>query len=268
MDYYQTLGVNKDATPEQIKTAYRKLAAKYHPDRGGDTAKFQEIQAAYSTLSDPQKKAEYDNPQPSFAGNQYSGFEDIFGGFGFGGFHRAQRVHKNKTISIRVDVSLKEIFTGKEIIGSIRLPSGKDQALQLKIPPGVTTGDNIRFKGLGDDSFPNLPRGDLIAQIFEKPDPTFFREGANLIHPFKISTFDAILGTTIRIMTPDDKQLDVNVPAGIQPGQLIKCNGYGLPKGQTTFRGDLYIRFDVSIPKGLTEEDRDIIKTLKQKYNQ
>ena len=272
MDYYNTLGVSKTASQDEIKKAYRKLASQHHPDKGGDNAKFQEIQAAYSTLSDPQKRAEYDNPQTQYSFNTHD-MNDIFGAmFGGGGgpfgFNQRRQIRKNKSINIVVEMTLKEILLGKDVVGSIRLPSGKDQALQLRIPKGVSTGDAIKFSGLGDDSIAGIPRGDLITQIREIPDPAFKRDGANLYTEVSISVFDAILGTSIIITTVEESTLDVTVPAGIQPGQLLACNGYGLPKGpNNNARGNLYVRLNITIPKISDESDKTLLQQLKTKYS-
>jgi curved DNA-binding protein len=267
-DYYQILGVPKNAQPDEIKKAYRKLAGQHHPDKGGDTAKFQEIQTAYETLSDPQKRAEYDNPQTqwSFNSRNFNGgsFEDIFNNFGFGGFR--QQVQRNRSVNIRVDVTLKDVIFGKEVVGSIRLPSGQDQAIEIKIPPGVGHGDNIRFRGLGDNSISSAPRGDLIAQIIEVPHPDFVREGYNLISPVRINAFEAMLGKTVRITTAEDKQLDISIPAGIYNGQMIKCKSHGIPVGQSGNRGDLYIRIEISTPQNISKEDIKILQELNQRY--
>lgn len=267
-DYYSILGVAKNASQDEIKKAYRRLAAKHHPDRGGDTAKFQEIQTAYDTLSDDQKRAEYDNPQTqwTFNSSQFShDFPDMFGNFGFGGFRFHQRQPKNKNINIRVDVTLKDVILGKEVIGTIRLPSGKDQAIQLNIPPGVSHGDAIRFKELGDDSIPNIHRGDLIAQIVEVPSRDFRRDGPNIITEQAISVFDALLGKNIKIITPEEKELEISVPAGIQAGQMVKCAGHGIPI-RNGFRGDLYVQIVVKTPKNIREEDKLIVEQLQSKY--
>lgn len=270
MDYYSILGVPKTASQDDIKKAYRKLAAKHHPDRGGDTAKFQQLEEAYRTLGDDQKRAEYDNPMPQFhfhtgnMGDMHDIFGSMFGG-PFGGGFRQQR--KNRNINIRVEMSLEEVLVGKEVTGNIRLPSGKDQNIQITIPPGVQNGDTIRFRGLGDDSVPNAPRGDLIAQIIEIPHSKFRRDGRNLYAQYEISAFDAILGKSVRFRTLEDKELEIKIPAGIQPGQLIKCDSYGLPAGpHNGHRGTLFIEIKVVIPKTLFTEDLREIERLSQRY--
>lgn len=277
MDYYQILGVSRTATQDEIKKAYRSLASKHHPDKGGDTAKFQEIQTAYATLSDPQKKAEYDNPQTHFGGfggfdpHGFGGrnpFEDILNQFGAGGFHfrSAPPRQKNKSINVRVTVTLEEVITGKTVIGDIRLPSGRDQAIEFNIPKGVQNGDMIRYHGIGDDSIPNIPRGDIIVTVQELPHPTFVREGADIYCKKEISVFDAILGSKFTITTLDGTDLEITVPTGTQPGTTMSCKGYGAIVRNSNNRGNLYIKIEVKIPK-IAEEDRDKIKNIKEKYD-
>lgn len=268
-DHYTTLGVSKSSSQEEIKRAYRKLASQHHPDKGGDTAKFQEIQTAYETLSDPQKRADYDNPpQPQFrfnTGNMGGGFEDIFSQFGFGPRQQVRR--RNQSITIQVRMTLRDVFEGKDVLGSIRLPSGREQALQIKIPKGVQQGDQIKYQGLGDDSIPNLPKGDLIAQIIEIPDHIFKRSGEDLYIEATISAFDAMIGTTILTDTISDSKLEITVPAGIQAGQQIICRGHGLPKSQGSGRGSMYVKINVKTPNITDEGDKFIIDKLRGKYN-
>jgi len=271
MDYYDILGVQRNASQDEIKRAYRQKAMKHHPDRGGDEAKFKEIEEAYRVLGDEQQRAAYDAPQPQFHGFHFNtgNMEDIFSQFGFGPFggFRQQRMNRNRTVTVRVEMTLKEIITGKDLVGSIRLPSGREQTLELKIPPGVSDGDAVKFRGLGDDSIPGVERGDLIAQIMEIPDPTFHRDGINIIMDYSLSVFDAILGKKITVKTPEDRELEVNLPAGLQPGQLIKCSGHGIPRnGGRGPRGDLYIRCVVTIPKITNERDQRIIDVLRDQY--
>ena len=276
MDYYNILGVSKTASQDEIKKAYRKLAAKHHPDKGGDTAEFQKVEEAYRTLGDPQKRSEYDNPQPQYTNfgggfaNQDDFFSAMFGGragpFGFTGQRR--QIRKNKSINIQIQMTLKDILTGKDIVGSIKLPSGRDQALQLRIPKGVSSGDAIKFSGLGDDSIAGLPRGDLIANIEEVRHPNFQRDGANIYTEKSISVFDAMLGSSISIDTIENTTLEISVPAGIQPGQLLACNGFGLPKSpNSNARGNLYVKVNIIISKIASTEDQEIIKQLKAKYS-
>lgn len=272
IDYYKTLEIPKTAGPDDIKKAYRKMAAKYHPDRGGDTKKFQEIEEAYRILSDPQSRAQYDNPQPQFRFNA-GGFDfhgDIFeqmmrgGPFGF----NSRSVRKNRDINIRVQMTLEDVLNGKDFVGNIKLPSGRDQYLQIKIPRGVSTGDSIRFKELGDDTNPNLPKGDLIATVVEIPHQRFQRNGPNLYTSKSVSIIDLILGTKVEIETIEGKTIEVTVPSGFNPGSTLSCNGYGLPVSvDATQRGNLFIQINSKPLKVTDQHDIEILKQIKAKYD-
>jgi DnaJ-class molecular chaperone len=269
-DYYQTLGVDRNASQDDIKRAYRSLASKHHPDKGGDTVKFQEIQAAYATLSDPQKKEEYDNPRPQgFHGHSGPtgfppGFEDIFGQmfgnhnpFGFG----QRQPQQNRTLNIQTSISLEDAFYGKDLIANLGLPSGREQTIEIKIPAGIQEGVVLRLAGMGDDSIPGIPRGDIHLTVNIIPHSKFQRRGDDLICTSEISCIEAMLGKNILIDTIDGKTLELSVHPGIQNGQSLAAANYGMPKmNDNRFRGRLIVTINISIPTNLTSEQKELLK--------
>jgi len=269
MDAYTTLGVARDASDDEIKKAYRKLASQHHPDKGGDTAKFQEIQSAYDTLSDPQKRAEHDNPRQAnnfhfHTGNMPPGFEDMFGAFGFGDIfgHRAQaRPQRNSTLNLHTSVSLEEAFTGKELVATVQLPSGKEQIINVKIPAGVTDGTVLRLREIGDDRISGVPKGDIHLTVMVRSSALFERQGDDLVKSVDISALDAILGIDKIISTIDHKSLNVTIPAGTQPNTTLALHGQGMPNmHDSRFRGRLLLRINVTIPTNLTDEQKEFIR--------
>ena len=276
MDYYATLGLKRGASDAEIKKAYRSMAMKHHPDRGGDEKKFKEISQAYDFLSDPEKRRIIDmggdpNAQPGMGGfNQgpfefhfgSGNFEDIFGQFGFGGFGR-QPLRRNKSLNINVEVALEDILKGKDINAEISVPGGKNKIINIAIPPGIEHGQQIRYEGMGDDSIPSLRPGDLFVNVLIRNHPIFRREGTSLIFEKEISVWDAILGTTLNIKTLDEKTLSITIPAGTQPDTVLSCRGEGLPHMRTKQRGNLLIKVKVKIPKNLTADQKQSIENLK-----
>jgi DnaJ-class molecular chaperone len=274
MDYYNILGVNKNATQDEIKKAYRKLASQHHPDKGGDKSKFQEIQGAYDTLGDPEKRNQYDNPAPQ-GFNQFGGFppgfEDIFSHFGGGGspfgdiFGRQQHrpPQRNRTLNLQTTISLEDAFSGKDMVASITLPSGLEQVLEVKIPAGVREGTVLRLAGMGDDTYQNIPRGDLHLTVNIEPHRIYQRQGDDLLRQISISCFDAILGKTLTFETIDNKTLEIMIKAGTQHGQILAVQGYGMPyMGDQRMKGRLLIEIKVSVPTNLTEDQKDLIRQL------
>lgn len=262
MDYYTLLGVQKNAPPEEIKKAFRKLSMKHHPDRGGDETKFKQINEAYAVLSDPQKRADYDNPQPqfNFRSNDFSGFGfDPFEAMFNGGFNRAPRRPKNKDIHINYVLDFADQFTGRGITASYRLPSGKLEGIDIQIPAGVKSGDVIRFDGYGDDTDQRFPRGDLFLKIKIRNISNWQRDGLDVITSTKVSIFDLLLGTEININIPDGKTVKLKVPKGTQPNTTFSIHGYGIPNLKTGKKGSVYVKLLGTVP---TIEDENILNQL------
>ena len=274
-DHYQTLGVSKTATQDEIKSAYRKLASKHHPDKeGGDTAKFQKIQAAYEHLGDADKRAAYDNPSPfgtrTDRGWQEAGvphgFEDILRHFGGGAFgdmfgNRRQQPQRNSTLNLQTTITLEDAFFGKDLVANIQLPSGQEQIINVKIPPGVIDHTTLRLKELGDDTFKNQPRGDVHLTVTVMPHTMFERHGDDLIRTLNVPALAAILGTEIEVQTLDNKTLNVTIQPGTQPGATLGAQGYGMPNmHDSRFRGRLLLRINIIIPTDLTDQQKDLIR--------
>jgi DnaJ-class molecular chaperone len=277
MDYYDTLGLKRGATAEEIKKAYRSLAMKYHPDRGGDEKKFKEISQAYEFLTDPEKKKIIDlggdpngGAQAGFGGGNpfefhfgSGNFEDVLRGFGFGGFNQRQQPRRNKSVSVSVQVTLEEVLTGKEVNAEIAVPGGKRKTINISIPKGVEHGQQVRYRSMGDDSIPGVPPGDLLVNVFVQDHPTFVRNNDSIICERSVSVWDALLGTEISILSLDGKKFNVAIPAGTQPGTVLSCKGEGLPRVHSNYRGDLLIRIKVEIPKNLTDSQKTLIDKIK-----
>ena len=277
MNYYETLGLNRGASSDEIKKAYRSMAMKYHPDRGGDERKFKEIEEAYRTLSDPEKKNMIDSGIDPSRQQRYSnswqngpfefhfggqpGMEDILNQFGFG--FQNKRAMRNKSYNINIRVTLEEVLSGKDVDAEIGLPNGKKKLINIKIPPGIENGQNIRYQGMGDDSLRDSPAGDLIVNVFVENHPKFSRDGDQLIYNYVISAWDAMLGTNLQIDLLDKRNIDIVIPPGTQPETVLSCKGEGIPNLRSKRRGNLLIKISVSIPKILSNDDRTAIENLK-----
>lgn len=252
MDYYSTLGVNKGANKDDIKKAYRKMANKHHPDKGGDASEFQKIQKAYSVLSDDAKRAQYDNPtqfnfnSQNFGAGEFSGFEDIFDTMFT---NRRRRQPRNRDITIGVKITLEEAFSGKNIIGSYRLGNGREESVSIEIPAGAKHGDTIQYAGLGDSSIPNVPRGNLNVRIQVNKHPKWIRDGDNLYLVEYVNVFDLLTGTVIFVNSIDGRKLSVSIPQGTAPGNKFSIKGYGMPNVNTGVRGNAFLQVEARIPK-------------------
>lgn len=260
MDHYAVLGVNKDASADEIKKAYRKLASQHHPDKGGDTAKFQQIQEAYAILSDPNKRSQYDNPQPQgFQGFPGGGFQfnmgpgmdinDIFGQI----FNQQPGMHRpsKQTFRTNINVSLQDAYTGTSKILELTTQTGK-KVIDIKIPPGVKTGDQMRYDNVLDHAF-------LLVEFGVLPDLKFDRKGNDLYCNQTIDVLDLIVGTSIEFTTISNKKLQVHIKPKTQPYMSIKLAGHGMPIMNTSQFGDQYLLLKPFINDNISQEIIDSI---------
>jgi DnaJ-class molecular chaperone len=245
-NYYQTLGVETTASAEEIKRAYRKLASQHHPDKGGDKGQFQQIQEAYNTLGDPQKRAEYDNPgfrMHGGAGGQPFNFESIFDIFGT----RFQHVHPQRTQArMTLWIQLVDVAQGNRRTISLGTQQGV-QAVEIDIPVGINDGDTVQYSGMAPGG------GDLIVTFRIHPNPLWQRQESNLITEHTILVWDCILGCSTLIRDIQGNHLDLTIPPRIQPGTVLRLRGRGLPRRNGP-PGDLLVKIQVSIPEHISSE--------------
>ena len=259
-DYYAALGVPKTATSDEIKRAFRRLASQHHPDKGGDTQKFQAIQQAYATLGDDQKRAEYDNPRPQFSG--FSGFQgtpggvninDIFGQM-FGQQFAQQHQHPRRShVRMTLWISLLDVATGGKRTVSLGTQAGVS-AVEIEIPLGINDGDNVQYEGIG-------PGGsDLVVQFKISPDRVWQRDGLNLTQEIRIDIWNLILGGDLTIDTLNGKTLSTSIPARTQPGTMLRLKAQGL-RDRTGRTGDIFVRVQAFLPDQIAPEIIDAIQT-------
>jgi len=267
MNYYKTLGVPKNASQDDIKKAYRKLAMQTHPDRNnGDDTKFKKINEAYDTLKDPNKRSMYDTPQPNLNSNNFNqqqDFQDIFSQMFNRG--RAPRQPRNDDITAFANLNLSEVFTGKNVIIAYKLSSGEQATVDIAIPAGATDGDTVKYEGLGDNRDRRFPRGDLYVKIKIQKSRYWTRDGNDLHTSRSVSAFDLILGGELDIRTPESKSVRITVPEGTASGVVMSIKGYGIPDVRTTKRGNIYIKLNCVIPK---IKDQTILNKIKDIKNE
>ncbi len=288
-NYYDILGVPEDASNDQIKKAFKEIAKKEHPDRGGDESKFKEANEAYDTLKSSQKRHDYDTMR-KFGGTSQGGqhpffnediFGDFFSGFGngdmdfngrfnFTGKQGDERVFRNfrqqprgnRNVQVRMAISIKEAMLNNDKTINYKLPSGREEFATVKIPAGVQHGVTFKFKGMGDDSIKNMPRGDLMVIMSVLDSDGYTRKGNDLYTDKTIDCFQAVRGHDFNLNTLEDKIIKVKVPAGTQPNTMLLVKGQGMPVHKTLgIRGNLYVKIHVLIPQ-LSAQDLKKIKDL------
>ena len=246
MNYYQVLNISTDATDEQIKSAYKKMAKKYHPDVGGDSETFYKISQAYQTLIDPSAKQDYD---------YYNGFTNHI-------VDREQAYYesiKNRDIILTQTISIEDVFTGKTVIIKYNLSDDSLEKVTIDIPRGIKNNDILRVQEAGDNYIEGNPRGDLLIKIKVKNNKDFTRDGDNLIVTKMINALDLITGCGIVCEIPYYGSVDLDIPHGTQQGTIFSIPGFGFPNINTGKTGALYIKINAFIPS-ITEQS--LVKQL------
>jgi curved DNA-binding protein len=292
-DYYATLGVERSASADEIKRAYRKLARQYHPDvsKAADAeAKFKNLTEAHEVLRDAEKRAAYDNvgqrwqggpPPPDWnSGFEFSGqdaggdgadhsdfFESLFGRRG----RTAARGHPGSDHHAKVQIDLRDAYHGATRNISLRLPvfdaqgrpSWQDRQLDVTIPRGIRPGQQLRLAGQGGAGHGDGAAGDLYLEIAFKPDPHFRIEGRDVLMDLPLAPWEAALGATVTVPTPD-RRVELQVPPGSPSGRRMRLKGLGLP-GQPA--GDFYAVLAIVLPPAGTEAQQQAWRELAKAFD-
>jgi DnaJ-class molecular chaperone len=307
-DHYETLGVSRQATPEEIQKAYRQMARKHHPDLNPNDAKakekFQEVQAAFDVLNDPQKRELYDRygsayetfgggagggPRPS--GNPWAGagrpgaggfevdLEDLFGGAGIGGGgggfadlfktfkqrgNKRAAPTKGQSIEHTLTVPFATAVLGGEAHVSVQRPDGEVESLRVKIPAGIEPGKKIRLRGKGEASESGGPAGDILIKVEVAPHPHFRRNGNRLDVRVPITLQEAIGGAKIDVPTPNGT-ITLTIPPGTSSGKKLRAKGQGVKQSDGE-AGDLFAEIMVVVPNELSPDDREQLLDVLKKY--
>ncbi len=242
---YQTLGIERNATADQIKRAYRKLASQHHPDKGGDKARFQEIQQAYDYLT---------NPQPSqtqgfnFHGQSPFDFQSIFDVFGA----RFQQPHQHRRqAQMSLWITLTDAAQGGKKPISIGAQHGTMTA-EIEIPLGINDGDTVQYPGLGPGGM------DILITFRIHPNPRWSRQGPNVTTDHNVDVWDMILGTEIQIQDILGSTLSLTIPPKTQPGTIFRLRGRGIMQ-RSGVAGDLFVRVQATIPEQIPQNILDAI---------
>lgn len=297
-DYYQTLGVSRNATADEIKKSYRRLARKHHPDAGGSEAKFKEINEAYEVLSDEQKRKLYDTygsadgPQgfgsAAAAGdNPFAGagswadilesirrgegafgtewdFADLFGGgFASAGSTGRSIRRKGRDVSVTLNVTFEEALKGCTKTVTVKVPGASEaQTFTVHVPAGAVEGGRVRFRGKGERINDTQEAGDLLVVTHIEPSRLFERDGADVKMQLPITFTEAALGANIEIKSPAGARIRVKIPQGAHDGSVLKISKAGAPRLKGEGNGDLYITLHIHVPQNVNEDQRKALEAL------
>jgi curved DNA-binding protein len=299
-DYYKTLSVSRDATAEEIKKAFRRLARKYHPDVSKETdaeQKMKEVNEANAVLSDPEKRAAYDQlgqgrgfqagsdfqPPPGwdagfeFRGQGFSGaqaadfsdfFAELFGKQMGAGARQTHHRMRGEDHHAKIMLDLEDTYHGASRSLTLRMPKLDSQgrtlltehALNVRIPKGVHAGQVIRLAGQGGPGMAGEAAGDLFLEVHFKPHHRYRIENKDVYATLPVAPWEAALGATVKITVPDGL-VEVRVPENSQSGRKLRLKGRGIP---AAIPGDLYLVMEVVLPPATTQKEREFYQTMAQ----
>ena len=255
IDPYSTLGVGKNATDAEIKSAYRRLAKQWHPDAGGDETKFANVSNAYNMIKDADSRQNFENEQfnpsnfqqsHSPFGHHFGNFEDIFSQM-FG--QNMQRPQQKPQTSITYHVDIHDVYECAVKNLNISLPNGQSKPISIRIPQGIKSNEVVTYQGMAPSG------GDLIVKFIIKNSDNYHVVDHNVIMPLTIKLKDALVGAEKVIKTLDNKSLKLNIKSGTNHGTKLRIPEAGLPKRNRP-NGDLIIDIKIKIPS-LTQTDLD-----------
>jgi len=260
-DYYKILNVERTATADDIKRAYRRLASQHHPDKGGDTTKFQEIEEAYRILSDPNTRQQYDDPRSAMSqdfgqGRPHFNFDDIFQMFGARFDPRQQQ--RMATARLTLWISLRDAMVGGSRVIAVSSPHGQSN-LEIDVPTGIDDGESVRYPGLA-------PGGvDLVINFRIRPEAGWVKHDQNILHDVSISIWDLILGGDLKVTTLTGQEISISVQPNTQPGTTLRCRGHGFKSRKHATAGDLLVKLHARIPSTVSPE---LLERIQQERGQ